>query len=38
MLASPHIGAATDEARIVMGMAAIDGLTENQLVRPGQTF
>jgi D-3-phosphoglycerate dehydrogenase len=38
MLASPHIGAATDEARITMGMAAIDGLTENQLVRPGQTF
>jgi phosphoglycerate dehydrogenase-like enzyme len=38
MLASPHIGASTDEARIVMGMAAIDGLTENQLVRPGQTF
>ena len=38
MLASPHIGAATDEARIVMGMAAIDGLTENALVRPGQTF
>jgi phosphoglycerate dehydrogenase-like enzyme len=38
MLASPHIGAATDEARIVMGMAAIEGLTENQLVRPGQTF
>jgi phosphoglycerate dehydrogenase-like enzyme len=38
MLASPHIGAATDEARITMGMAAIEGLTENQLVRPGQTF
>ena len=38
MLASPHIGAATDEARIVMGMAAIDGLTENAHVRPGQTF
>jgi phosphoglycerate dehydrogenase-like enzyme len=38
MLASPHIGAATDEARIVMGMAAIDGLTDNALVRPGQTF
>ncbi len=38
MLAAPHIGAATDEARITMGMAAIDGLTENALVRPGQTF
>jgi D-3-phosphoglycerate dehydrogenase len=38
MLSSPHIGAATDEARITMGMAAIEGLTENALVRPGQTF
>jgi phosphoglycerate dehydrogenase-like enzyme len=38
MLSSPHIGAATDEARISMGMAAIDGLYENALVRPGQTF
>ena len=38
MLASPHIGAATDEARIAMGMAAIKGLSQNQLVRPGQTF
>jgi phosphoglycerate dehydrogenase-like enzyme len=38
MLASPHIGAATDEARISMGMAAIEGLTVHELVRPGQTF
>jgi phosphoglycerate dehydrogenase-like enzyme len=38
MLASPHIGAASDEARIAMGMAAIDGLSENAHVRPGQTF
>ncbi len=38
MLASPHIGAATDEARISMGMAAIEGLSVNALVRPGQTF
>jgi phosphoglycerate dehydrogenase-like enzyme len=38
MLASPHIGAATDEARVTMGMAAIDGLTDNARVRPGQTF
>lgn len=38
MLSSPHIGAATDEARISMGMAAIEGLYENALVRPGQTF
>ena len=38
MLASPHIGAATDEARIAMGMAAIEGLTVHELVKPGQTF
>jgi len=38
MLSSPHIGAATDEARISMGMAAIEGLSQNQLVHPGQTF
>lgn len=38
MLASPHIGAATDEARISMGMAAIEGLSKHELVRPGQTF
>jgi len=36
MLSSPHIGAATDEARITMGMAAIEGLTENALVRPAR--
>jgi phosphoglycerate dehydrogenase-like enzyme len=38
MLASPHIGAATDEARIAMGLAAIEGLSKHELVRPGQTF
>jgi D-3-phosphoglycerate dehydrogenase len=38
MLASPHIGAATDEARISMGLAAIEGLSVHELVRPGQTF
>jgi phosphoglycerate dehydrogenase-like enzyme len=38
MIASPHIGAATDEARVAMGMAAIDGLFHHELVRPGQTF
>lgn len=37
-LATPHIGAATDDARLAMGRAAIDGLTDNALVRPGQTF
>ena len=38
MLASPHIGDATDEARISMGLAAIEGLSVHELVRPGQTF
>jgi D-3-phosphoglycerate dehydrogenase len=38
MLSSPHIGAATDDARISMGMAAIEGLTVHELVREGQTF
>jgi D-3-phosphoglycerate dehydrogenase len=38
MLSSPHIGAATDEARISMGMAAIEGLSVHELVREGQTF
>ncbi len=38
MLSSPHIGAATDEARISMGMAAIEGLSVNAVVRRGQTF
>jgi phosphoglycerate dehydrogenase-like enzyme len=37
-LATPHIGANTDTARLAMGRAAIRGLTENELVRPGQTF
>ena len=38
MLSSPHIGAATDEARISMGLAAIEGLSVHELVREGQTF
>jgi D-3-phosphoglycerate dehydrogenase len=37
-LATPHIGANTDTARLTMGRAAIEGLTVNELVTPGQTF
>jgi D-3-phosphoglycerate dehydrogenase len=38
LLATPHIGAATDDARIAMGMAAIEGLTDNAPLREGQYF
>jgi phosphoglycerate dehydrogenase-like enzyme len=37
-LATPHMAANTDTARLTMGRAAIEGLTKNELVRPGQTF
>ena len=37
-LATPHMAANTDTARLTMGRAAIEGLTINELVRPGQTF
>ena len=37
-LATPHMAANTDTARLAMGPAAIEGLTKNELVRPGQTF
>jgi phosphoglycerate dehydrogenase-like enzyme len=37
-LATPHMAANTDTARLTMGRAAIEGLTVNALVRPGQTF
>jgi phosphoglycerate dehydrogenase-like enzyme len=37
-LGTPHIGAATDEARIAMGMAAIEGLTDHAPLREGQYF
>jgi phosphoglycerate dehydrogenase-like enzyme len=37
-LATPHMAANTDTARLTMGRAAIVGLTVNALVRPGQTF
>jgi len=35
-LATPHIGASAVEARLWMGQAAINGLTVNALVQPGQ--
>lgn len=37
-LATPHMAANTDTARLTMGRAAIEGLTKNELVRDGQTF
>ena len=37
-LATPHMAANTDTARLTMGRAAIEGLSVNALVRPGQTF
>jgi phosphoglycerate dehydrogenase-like enzyme len=37
-LATPHIGANTAAIRLEMGRNAIDGLTHNELVQPGQEF
>ena len=37
-LATPHIGASTEAARLSMGRAAIQGLSVNALVRPDQIF
>jgi D-3-phosphoglycerate dehydrogenase len=37
-LATPHIGASTDSARLAMGRAAIEGLTKNEIVPPGVTY
>ena len=37
-LATPHIGANTESIRLAMGRNAIDGLTKNAHVRPGQEF
>ena len=34
-LATPHIGASAEEARLAMGRAAIAGITENFLPEPG---
>jgi phosphoglycerate dehydrogenase-like enzyme len=35
LIATPHIGASSEEARWNMGIAAIEGLTKNFLVEPG---
>jgi D-3-phosphoglycerate dehydrogenase len=35
LIATPHIGASSEEARWSMGIAAIEGITENFLVEPG---
>jgi len=37
-LATPHIGASTEETRIAMAEAAIRGLTENELVEPAKYY
>ena len=36
LLATPHIGGSAEEARLAMGRAAIRGITENFLPRPGE--
>ena len=36
LLATPHIGAGAEEARLAMGRAAIAGITDNFLPRPGE--
>jgi D-3-phosphoglycerate dehydrogenase len=38
MLAAPHIGASTEETRIIMVRAAIRGLTEATVVEPEQFY
>lgn len=37
-LATPHIGASTEETRMAMAQAAIRGLTENELVDPAKYY
>ena len=37
-LATPHIGAGTEETRIAMAEAALRGLTENELVEPAKYY
>ncbi len=37
-LATPHIGASTEETRIMMAKSAIRGLTENELVDPEKYY
>jgi D-3-phosphoglycerate dehydrogenase len=38
MLATPHIGAATEETRLLMVRAAVHGLTENAIVDPADFY
>jgi D-3-phosphoglycerate dehydrogenase len=38
MLATPHIGASTEETRLILAHAAIRGLTENDYVDPEQFY
>ena len=38
MLATPHIGASTEETRLILVRAAIRGLTENALVDPADFY
>jgi phosphoglycerate dehydrogenase-like enzyme len=37
-LATPHIGASTEETRVAMAQAALRGLTENELVEPAKYY
>ena len=37
-LATPHIGASSEETRVAMVNAAIKGLTENNLVEPSKYY
>jgi phosphoglycerate dehydrogenase-like enzyme len=38
MLATPHIGASTEETRLILVHAAIRGLTENKVVDPAEFY
>ena len=38
MLASPHIGASTEETRLILVRAAISGLTNNRVVEPEEFY
>ena len=38
MLATPHIGASTEETRLILVRAAIRGLTENRVVDPAEFY
>jgi phosphoglycerate dehydrogenase-like enzyme len=38
MLATPHIGASTEETRLIIVRAALRGLTENRVVEPAEFY